>query len=190
MTLLWFCRWFFKSSPSPVLLIRRSSTGGHLLTPIQSASTLHCLHVLPFRSVLGGMASTTTHTRSMSVLPQHRVWGTSPTIMGGSSVQAPPHNYSYYHHGHGGPPAHHGGHPSAQVSPLVHGERHVPPRDLPSFGYGGGTFPQGHGGYPRAATSVVPSLTFVGSLLHPSLPQEDHRSSSGSDITMSSSSPG
>jgi hypothetical protein len=28
LTLLWFCRWFFKSSPSPVLLIRRSSTGG------------------------------------------------------------------------------------------------------------------------------------------------------------------
>jgi hypothetical protein len=36
------------------------------------------------------MASTTTHARSMSVLPRHRAWGTSPTIMGGSSVQAPP----------------------------------------------------------------------------------------------------
>jgi hypothetical protein len=56
--------------------------------------------------------------------------------------------------------------------------------------YGGGTFPQGHGGYPRAATLVVPSLAFVGSLLHPSLLQEDHHSSSGSDITMSFSSPG
>ena len=164
--------------------------GGHLLTPIRPASTLHCLHVLPFRSVSGSMASTTTHARSMSVLPRHRAWGTSPTIMGGSSVQAPPHNYGYYHHGHGGPPAHHGGHPSAQVSPSVHGGRHAPPRDLPSFGYGGGTFPQGHGGYPLAATSVIPSLAFAGSSLHPSLPQEDHRSSSGSDITMPFSSPG
>jgi hypothetical protein len=116
LTLLWFCRWFFKSSPSPVLLIRKSSKGGHLLAPIRSASTLHCLHVLPFRSVLGGMASTTTHARSMSVLPRHRTWGTSPTIMGGSSVQPPPHNYGYYHHGHGGPPVHHGG---APVCPSV-----------------------------------------------------------------------
>jgi hypothetical protein len=64
--------------------------GGHLLAPIRSALTLHCLHLLPFCSVLGGMASTTTHARSMSLLPRHRAWGTSPTIMGGSSVQPPP----------------------------------------------------------------------------------------------------
>jgi hypothetical protein len=63
---------------------------------------------------------------------------------------------------------------------------------LSSWGvvYGGGIFPQGHGGYPRAATLVAPSLAFAGSLLHPSLPQEDHHSSSGSDITMSFFSPG
>ncbi len=113
-----------------------------------------------------------------------------PYNYGGFFCTGPPHNYGYYHHGHGGPPAHHGGHPSAQVSPSVHGGRHAPPRDLPLFGYGGGTFPQGHGGYPLAATSVISSLAFAGSSLHPSLPQEDHRSSSGSDITMSSSSPG
>jgi hypothetical protein len=111
-------------------------------------------------------------------------------IMGGSSVQPPPHNYGYYHHGHGGPSAHHGGHQSAQVSPSVHGGRHAPPWDVPSFVYGGGTFPQGHGGYPRAATSVAPSLVFAGSSRQPSLPQEDYRSSSGSDITVSFSSPG
>jgi hypothetical protein len=85
---------------------------------------------------------------------------------------------------------HHGGHPSAQVFPSVHGGRHAPPRDVPSFAYGGGTFPQGHGGYPRVATLVAPSLAFAGLSLHPSLPQEDHRSSSGSVITMSFSSPG
>ncbi len=63
---------------------------------------------------------------------------------------------------------------------------------LSSWGvvYSGGIFPQGHGGYPHAATSVAPSLAFVGLLLHPSLLQEDHHSSSGSDITMSFSSPG
>ncbi len=63
---------------------------------------------------------------------------------------------------------------------------------LPSWGvvYGGGTFPQGHGGYPRAATLVAPSLAFAGLSLHPSLMQDDHHSSSGSDITMSFSSPG
>jgi hypothetical protein len=65
----------------------------------------------------------------------------------------------------------------------------LPPWDVPLFVYGGGTFPQGHGGYSYAATSVAPSLAFVGSLLDPSLLQEDHQSSSGSDITMSFSSP-
>ena len=190
MTLLWFCRWFFKSSPSPVLLIRKSSKGGHLLAPIRSASTLHCLHVLPFRSVLGGMASTTTHAHSMSVLPRHRAWGMSPTIMGGSSIQAPPTTTVTTIMATAALLCIMGGHLSAQVSPSVHGGRHAPPRDLPSFVYGGETFPQGHGGYPLAATSVIPSLAFAGSSLHPSLPQEDHRSSSGSDITVSFSSPG
>jgi hypothetical protein len=56
--------------------------------------------------------------------------------------------------------------------------------------YGGGTFPQDHGGYPRATTSVAPSLAFAGLPLCPSLPQEDHQSSSESDITMPFSSPG
>jgi hypothetical protein len=67
-----------------------------------------------------------------------------------------------------------------------------PSFSLSSWGvvYSGGTFPQGHGGFPRAATLVAPSLAFAGSSLHPSLPQEDHHSSSGSDITMSFSSPG
>jgi hypothetical protein len=53
-----------------------------------------------------------------------------------------------------------------------------------------GPFPRVMGGIPIVATSVAPSLMFAGSSLHPSLPQEDHRSSSGSDITMSFSSPG
>jgi hypothetical protein len=127
------------------------------------------------------------HVRSSPALRM----GNVPYDYGGFFRTAtPPHNYGYYHHGHGSPPAHNGGHLSAQVSPSVHGGRHAPPRDLPSFVYGGGTFPQGHGGYARMATSVAPSLAFAGSSLHPSLPQEDHRSSSGSDITMSSSSPG
>jgi hypothetical protein len=116
--------------------------------------------------------------------------GNVPYDYGGFFCTAPPHDFGYYPHGHSGPPAHHGGHPSAQVSLLVHGGRHAPPWDVPSFVYGGGTFPQGRGGYPRAATSVALSLAFAGSLLHPSLPQEDHHSSSGSDITMSFSSPG
>jgi hypothetical protein len=116
--------------------------------------------------------------------------GYVPYNYGGFFRTAPPHNYGYLCHGHSGPPEHHGGHPSAQVSPLVHGGRHAPPWDVPSFVYGGGTFPQGHGGYPRAATLVAHSLAFASLSLHPSLPQEDHRSSSGSDITLSFSSPG
>jgi hypothetical protein len=64
--------------------------GGHLLAPIQLASTLHHLHITLYRSVLGGMASTMVPARSMSVLPQHHGWGTSPTIMRGSSIQPPP----------------------------------------------------------------------------------------------------
>jgi hypothetical protein len=100
-------------------------------------------------------------------------------------------NFGYYHHhGHGGPPAHHGGHPIAQLSLSVHGGHHALPWDVPSLVYGGAPFPQGHGGYPRAATLVAPSLAFVGLLHQPSLPQDDHHSSSGSDITMSFPCPG
>jgi hypothetical protein len=107
-----------------------------------------------------------------------------------SSIQPPPHDFGYYHHGHDGPPAHHGGHPSAQVSLLVHGGHHTPSWDVPLFVNGGGTFPQGHGGYPCVATLVALSLAFAGLSLHTYFPQEDHHSSSRSDITMSSSSPG
>jgi hypothetical protein len=64
--------------------------GGHLLAPIRLALTLHCLHVAPRCSVLGGMASTMAHARSMSILPQHHTWGMSPIIMEDSSVQPPP----------------------------------------------------------------------------------------------------
>jgi hypothetical protein len=164
--------------------------GGHLFAPILLASTLRCLHVPPRHSIFGGMASTTANARSMSVLPRLHGGGTSPSIMGGSSVPPPPNNFSYYHHGHGGPPAHHGGHLSVQLSPSVHGGHQAPPWDVPSFVYGGAPFPQGHGGYPRAATLVTLSLAFAGSFHHPSLPQDNHHSSSGSDITMSFSSPG
>jgi hypothetical protein len=164
--------------------------GGHPLALIQSASTLCLLHVLPCHSILGGMASTLTNARSMSVLPWLQVGGTSPLIIGGSFVPPPPKNFGYYHHGHGGPPAHHGGHPSVQLSLSVHGGHQAPPQDVPSFVYNGAPFPQGHGGYPCATTSVAPSLAFVGLLHHPSLPQDDHHSSSGSDITMSFPGPG
>jgi hypothetical protein len=83
-----------------------------------------------------------------------------------------------------------GVHPSAQLSLSLHGGHHAPPWDVPSFVYSGAPFPQGHGGYPRVATSVAPSLAFAGLLHHPSLLQENHRSSSGFDITMSFPSPG
>jgi hypothetical protein len=95
---------------------------------------------------------------------------------------APPNNFGYYHHGHGSPPAHHGGHPSAQLCPSVHGGRHAPPRDVPLFVYGGALFLQGHWGYPCVATLVAPSLAFAGLSHNPSLPQEDHRSTS--DLTL------
>jgi hypothetical protein len=85
--------------------------------------------------------------------PASRV-GNVPYEYGGFFRTAPPHNFGYYHHGQGGTPVHHGGHPSAQLSPLVHGGR--------LFVYGGGTFPQGHVRYPRAATSVALSLAFAG----------------------------
>ncbi len=110
--------------------------------------------------------------------------GYVPYDYGGFFHTAPPNNFAYYHHDHGGPPAHHGGHLSSQLSLSMHGGHHAPPRDVPSFVYGGAPFPQGHGGYTRAATLVALSLAFAGSFHHPSLPQDDHRSSSGSDITM------
>jgi hypothetical protein len=43
----------------------------------------------PRCSVLGGIASTTANARSTSILPQLPAGGTSPTIMGGSSVPPP-----------------------------------------------------------------------------------------------------
>ncbi len=118
----------------------------------------------------GGMASTAANARGMSVLPRLHVGGAPAMIMGGSSVTVPPNNVGYYPHGHGGPPAHHEGHPSAQLSPSMHGWHHATPRDVPSVVYGGASYSHGHGGCPRAATSVAPSLAFVGSSHHPSLP--------------------
>jgi hypothetical protein len=109
---------------------------------------------------------------------------------GGLFRTAPSNNFGYYHHGHGGPPAHHGGHPSAQLLLSVHGGHHAPSWDVSLVVYSGAPFPQGHGGYPRAATSVFLSLAFAGSSHHPSLPQDNHCSSSGSNITMSFPSPG
>jgi hypothetical protein len=171
-------------------LLLQCVMGGHHLVPIQLVSILHCLHVLPCHFILGGMASTMVNARSMSVLPWLDAGGTSPSIMGGSSIPPPPNNFGYYCHGHSGPPVHHGGHSSVQLSPSVHGGHQAPPWDVPSFVYGGAPFPQGHGGYPRAATLVAPSLAFAGSSHHPSLLQDDHHSSSGSDITMSFPGPG
>jgi hypothetical protein len=113
-----------------------------------------------------------------------------PVDYGGFFRTSPTNNFGYYHHGHSSPPAHHGGHPSVELSPSLHGGRQALPQDVPSFVYGGSPFPQGHGGYPRAATLVAPSLAFAGSLHHPSLPQDNHHSSSGSEITMSFPSPG
>jgi hypothetical protein len=118
--------------------------------------------------------------------------------------QAPPDSRFYAQEGQRqhGAPTHHRVPPSAHKPFLGHGGRHASLGllglegfhaslgNIPSFVYGGGPFSQGHGGYPRAAASVAPSLGYAGSLYHPSLPQEDHRSSSGLDITMSFSSPG
>jgi hypothetical protein len=126
------------------------------------------------------------HVRSSPAL----CGGYVPFDYGGFFRPAPPSNFSYYHHGHGGPPAHHGGHPSVQLSPSVHGGRQAPPWDVPLYVYGNAPFPQGHGGYPRATTLVALSLAFAGLSHHPSLPQDDHHSSSGSDITMSFPGPG
>ncbi len=112
---------------------------------------------------------------------------------GGFFRAAPPpaKDFNYCYHPHNGHPSHQGGHPSAQVPSSVYGGRPATLWDVPSFVYGGGTtFPQGHGGYPRAAVSVTLSLGFAGLSIHPSLPQSNHRSSSGSDITTSYSSPG
>jgi hypothetical protein len=111
---------------------------------------------------------------------------------GGFFRAAPPpaKDFNYYHP-HNGHPLHHGGHPSAQTSSSVYGGHPATLWDVPSFVYGGGTtFPQGHGGYSRVAALVTLSLSFAGSLIHPSLPLSDHRSSSGSDIPTSYSSPG
>jgi hypothetical protein len=52
------------------------------------------------------------------------------------------------------------------------------------------TLSPGPWGYPRAATLVAPSLVFAGLLHHPFLLQDNHHSSSGSNITMSFPSPG
>jgi hypothetical protein len=97
---------------------------------------------------------------------------------------------------------HHGVPPSAHKPFLCHGGRHASSGllglegfhaslgNVPLFVYSGDPFAQGHGGYPRVAASVATSLGYAGLSYHPSLPQEDCRSSSGSDITMSFSSPG
>jgi hypothetical protein len=127
-----------------------------------------------------------------------------PYDYGGFFQQAPLDSRFYAQQGQRqhGAPTHHGVPPSAHKPLLGHGGRHASFGSLglegfhaslgniPSFVYGGGPFSQGHGGYPRAAASVAPSLGYGGLLYHPSLLQEDHRSSSGSDITMSFSSPG
>ena len=163
--------------------------GGHLLALIWLTSTLHCLHVLLRCSILGGMASTMANTQYVRSSPASR-GGYVPYDYGGFLRTAPPNDFSYYHHGHGGPTAHHGGHPSAQLLLSVHGGHHAPSWDVSLVVYSGAPFPQGHGGYPRAATSVFLSLAFAGSSHHPSLPQDNHCSSSGSNITMSFPSPG
>jgi hypothetical protein len=127
-----------------------------------------------------------------------------PYDYGGFFRKAPPDSRFYAQQGQRqhGAPTHHGVPPSAHKPFLGHGGLHTSSGllslegfhassgNVPSFVYGGGPFAQGHGGYPRAAASVAPSLGYAGSSYHPSLPQEDHRSSSGSDITMSFSSPG
>ncbi len=88
--------------------------------------------------------------------------GGIPYTYGGFFRQAPPPDYGYYHHGHGGTPAHHRGAPSAHLSSSVQGVHHVPSGGIPLFVYGGVPLTQGHGGYPRAAASVAPSLVSAG----------------------------
>jgi hypothetical protein len=103
----------------------------------------------------------------------------------------PPAKDFHYYRPHNGHPLHHGGHLFTQTSSSVYGGHPATLRDAPSFVYRGGTtFPQGHGGYPCVAASVTPSLGFAGLLIHPSLLQSNHHSSSGLDITTSYSSPG
>jgi hypothetical protein len=93
--------------------------------------------------------------------------GNVPYDYGGFFLTAPPPNYGYSQHGHGDPPEHNGGHPSAQVSPSVHGGRHAPPRDVPSFVYGGGTFSQGHGGVSPCGNIGCPEPGICGLVASP-----------------------
>jgi hypothetical protein len=184
---LWFSQ--YRGAALPLLL--KCVMGGHLLA--RSGWCRRCVVftsccIALFWGAWPPLRPTPTVCPSSPALPV----GNVPNNYGGFFHTTLPHDLGYFHHGHvdGGPPAHHWGHPYAQVSLSVHGGRHAPSRDVPSFVYDGGTFPQGHRGYLRIATLVAPSLAFAGLSLRLSLPQEDRCSSSGSDITMSFSSPG
>jgi hypothetical protein len=163
--------------------------GGHPLAPIRLASTLHLLHVSPRHSILGGMAFTTANACSMSVLPQLHARGTSPLIWG-VLLYCPPQQLWLL--------------PSwpRQPSCASWGASVCPTFPVGEWGASSSslectlvcvwrcTLSPGPWGYPHATTLVASSLVFVGLLHHPSLPQDDHQSSSGSDITMSFPGPG
>jgi hypothetical protein len=135
-------------APAPPPVRHREPPSCPDLVGINAASSAHPAASLRF----GG------HGLHYGQRPQHvcsspaSCRGYIPFKYGGFFHTAPPYNFGYYHHGHGSPPAHHGGHSSVQLSPLVHGGCQAPPRDVTLFVFGGAPFPQGHGGYPHVAT--------------------------------------